>query len=395
MMWPYLAFVMSAAALALIVWLWRRLLRLQWDSAQLQTDLAGLRSHQEQANHYARAQQEALLNSMVEGILVLDERQCVRLVNRTLMQWFNLEADVKGRSTLEVLRRHELQEMVSRAAEQEAAQEIELEVSGATPRILQVHACMVRGVQGENQGTVVVFHDVTRLKQLEDLRREFVANVSHELRTPLSLIAGSVETLIDGAKKDPEAADRFLHMIQKHTARLTFLIDDLLTLSQLESGRSVFHFQKVVLREAIERLLDDMRSRADAGEVAFRNQVPEVLSARADSQRLGQVLLNLLDNAIKYGKSNGTIEVGARAASADMIELWVRDNGPGIPAQAAERIFERFYRLDRARSRETGGTGLGLSIVKHIVQSHGGRVWVSSEPGKGATFFFTLPVAKS
>jgi two-component system phosphate regulon sensor histidine kinase PhoR len=232
-----------------------------------------------------------------------------------------------------------------------------------------------------------------KAEEARRIKEEFVANVSHELRTPLSLIAGCVETLIDGAREDPAATDRFLRMIQKHTERLTFLLEDLLTLSQLESGRTLFHFQTVDLHGAVDRLLEDLRLRADAQQVTFRNQAPEAIFVRADSQRLSQVLMNLVDNAIKYGGPEGTIEVGARLADQETVEVWVRDDGPGIPAHALERVFERFYRVDRARSRDQGGTGLGLSIVKHIIQSHGGKVWVASELGKGATFFFTLPSA--
>jgi two-component system phosphate regulon sensor histidine kinase PhoR len=234
---------------------------------------------------------------------------------------------------------------------------------------------------------------LTRIKQLESTRQEFVANVSHELRTPLSLIKGFVETLLDGAKDDPDLATRFLRTIEKHTDRLTYLIEDLLTISRLESGQIVMNLHQVDLREEVDHVIEDLQARAASKKVTLINSLPAELPARADTDRLQQVLFNLVENAIKYGRSDGNVTVGGQVNGSNIVELWVTDDGPGIPTESRERIFERFYRVDRARSRDTGGTGLGLAIVKHIVQAHGGEVWVKSELGQGATFFFTLPVA--
>ncbi|MBU6401628.1 MAG: hypothetical protein KGS61_15030, partial [Verrucomicrobia bacterium] len=236
--------------------------------------------------------------------------------------------------------------------------------------------------------------DLTRLKQLERTRQEFVANVSHELRTPLSMIKGYVETLRDGAKEDPAVAARFLDTIARHTDRLAFLIEDLLTISRLESGQVTLDLQPVELGPAVERVMDELRARAAGRKVRLENAIPAGRRARADAERLHQVLVNLVDNAIKYGRADGTVIVGAETTSDKRLAVWVRDDGPGIPPEAKERVFERFYRIDKARSREQGGTGLGLAIVKHIVQAHGGEVRVESEPGHGATFRFTLPVAE-
>jgi two-component system phosphate regulon sensor histidine kinase PhoR len=244
---------------------------------------------------------------------------------------------------------------------------------------------------GTQRGSILVFHDLTRLKQLESTRQEFVANVSHELRTPLSLIKGFVETLLDGAKNDPELSTRFLHTIEKHTDRLTYLIEDLLTISRLESGQIVMNRHEVGLQEEVAQVIDDLQARAADKNTSLRNEIPADLQARADTDRLQQVLFNLVENAIKYGRTEGTVTIGGKVNEDSKAELWVKDDGPGIPPESKERIFERFYRVDRARSRETGGTGLGLAIVKHIVQAHGGEVWVKSELGQGATFFFTLP----
>jgi len=235
-----------------------------------------------------------------------------------------------------------------------------------------------------------VFHDLTQLKRLEGTREEFVANVSHELRTPLSLIKGYVETLLDGARNNPEVAERFLRIIERNAQRLDLLIQDLLTISALESGQVKLILQPVQLPGLVEKVFADFKSRAGAKGMKLVNCLPE-LAATGDESRLEQVLANLVDNAIKYGRPQGTVAVGGRRNEAGLVEVFVQDDGPGIPPESLDRVFERFYRVDKARSREQGGTGLGLSIVKHIVQSHGGAVWARSEPGKGATFFFTLP----
>ncbi|MGD0745972.1 MAG: ATP-binding protein, partial [Verrucomicrobiota bacterium] len=243
---------------------------------------------------------------------------------------------------------------------------------------------------GEREGTILVFHDLTRLKQLERTREEFVANVSHELRTPLSLIKGYVETLLDGARDNPEVSERFLKIIERNAQRLDLLIQDLLTISALEAGRVKLNLQAVELRPLVEKVLGDLKPPADSKSITLVNQLPE-LTATADADRIEQVLANLVDNAIKYGRARGTVTIGGGKTEEGKVEVFVQDDGPGIPPESLDRVFERFYRVDKARSREQGGTGLGLSIVKHIVQNHGGKVWVNSEPGKGATFFFTLP----
>lgn len=266
-----------------------------------------------------------------------------------------------------------------------------------TPRVIDVYwptrpnAASVLDREGRPQGAIVVFHDLTRIRQLENTRREFVANVSHELRTPLSLIKGFVETLLNGAKDNPAVAEKFLRTIERHAQRLSNLIEDLLTISRLESGGITLQLRDTDLHEFTTRMLEEMQTRAAERNTTLRNEVPAGLHARADLDRLQQVFVNLVENAVKYGRAGGHMTVTGRARPDGKAELCVSDDGPGIPPEARERVFERFYRVDRARSRETGGTGLGLSIVKHIVQSHGGEVWVESEPDQGAKFFFTLP----
>jgi two-component system phosphate regulon sensor histidine kinase PhoR len=267
----------------------------------------------------------------------------------------------------------------------------EIEVGGLEARFLEVNAATVFDREARPAGAILVLHDLTRIRQLENTRREFVANVSHELRTPLSLIKGYVETLLDGAMNDPNLAPKFLQTIERHSNRLTNLIEDLLTISRLESGQITLQMKTNPLRLFASSLIAEMRAHAKERGTSVVNQIPEQLHGRADPDRLEQVFVNLVENAIKYGRPQGRVVVKGRAFNGH-VELCVADDGPGIPQEARERVFERFYRADRARSRESGGTGLGLAIVKHIIQSHGGRVWVESEAGQGAQFFFTLPV---
>ena len=339
----------------------------------------------------AQAQQQALFNSMVEGVLLLDGNGRIQLANQSLERLFGVSSDVRGQTILEAFRLPELADVAKTLAQKRMVHGHEIELPGMDERWLQMNAAAVLDREGVHHGSILVFHDLTRLKQLENTRQEFVANVSHELRTPLSLIKGFVETLLDGAKDNPELAERFLKTIEKHTDRLTFLIEDLLTISHLESGRVVMNVKPVELRGQVERACSDLQARALEKKVEIENAVNEAVMVLADADRLQQVLSNLIDNAIKYGRQGGHVRVAASASADRKIEVTVVDDGPGIPPDAKDRIFERFYRVDRARSRETGGTGLGLAIVKHIVQAHGGEVGVRTELGKGTAFYFTLP----
>jgi len=389
--WPALTILIFTLLVALFIAhlrLRKQLRHTEQDATDRMEDLR--ERHQDQALNI-QTRQETLFNSMIEGLLLLDAHGRIQLANRAFIQLFGVAADVRGKTILEVLRQHELAVLVERVASHKQVLGYELKLGGLSERWLQINAAAIFDGEGKNQGTIVVFHDLTRLKQLERTREEFVANVSHELRTPLSLIKGYVETLLDGAKDNPEVATKFLQTIQRNSERLQFLIEDLLTISELESGRLKMNLQSVRLRALVDRVLEDFKTQADAQRVELKNNVPDV-AARADSERLQQVLGNLVGNAIKYGRADGHVDVSGRLANGTTIELCVQDDGPGIPPEALERVFERFYRVDKARSREQGGTGLGLSIVKHIVQSQGGKVWARSELGKGAAFYFTLPV---
>jgi two-component system phosphate regulon sensor histidine kinase PhoR len=319
----------------------------------------------------------------------------VQLANRALLTVLGPTADPRGRTLMEAFRRHELKDLVERAIASDSAVRIELETNDGTPRFFEVSATPVRNRERQIQGVILLFHDLTRVRRLESTQREFVANVSHELRTPLSMIHAAVETLLDGPSADAAAQERFLLIIRRHSDRLAFLVEDLLTLSALESARVAFIFERVELRPLAARVLEDQAAQAAERQITLENRVPEGLGARADLVRLQQVFTNLANNAIKYGKIGGRVQLHARALEDGRIECTVKDDGPGLPAEAVERVFDRFYRVDRGRSREQGGTGLGLAIVRQIVETHGGRAWAESQLGQGATFFFTLPGAAS
>jgi two-component system phosphate regulon sensor histidine kinase PhoR len=337
----------------------------------------------------------ALFDRMIEGLIVVDATGRIRLANRAAGEMFGFEPPATGRTILEATRHHEVAAVVARLdlAPEVLGHELRLEGVAAT-RFFQVNALALREAGGARDGAILVFHDLTRLRQLESVRQEFVANVSHELRTPLSLIKSATETLLDGGKNDPTALTRFLEIIDKHANRLTLLIDDLLLLSTLDSGRMQLNLQPVALRVAAQEALEDFTAKAAARGVTLENAVPPALVARADADRLRQVLSNLLDNAIKYGRTDGRVTIkGCALPAQGRVEISVCDDGPGLAPEASARVFERFYRADKARSREQGGTGLGLAIVKHVVQAHAGEARVESEPGKGAEFIITLPAA--
>jgi two-component system phosphate regulon sensor histidine kinase PhoR len=390
MLWPILTAVAVVMCAALHLW-WRR--RLAAANAQAEERIRELKQRQEQATASRQTQQQALFNSMAEGLLLLDQGGRIELANRAFTTLFGVSDDIRSRTILEALRLHELADLVDFLGTQKQVLGYELKLLRPTERWLQVNGAAIFNGAGERHGTILVFHDLTRIKQLERARQEFVANVSHELRTPLSLIKGYVETLLEGARDNPEVTTRFLQTIDRNAERLKLLIEDLLTISELESGRVTLNLQSLRLKSLTSKVLADFKTRAELKNVRLVDEAPDI-QISADADRLEQVLCNLVDNAIKYGRGQGTVKIKARAGDAGQVEVSVEDDGPGIPPESIERVFERFYRVDKARSREQGGTGLGLSIVKHIVQSHGGRVWAKSDPGQGATFFFTLPQEK-
>ena len=388
--WPYLTLLATAGGAAIYFYWRRRSARDRDQIIRQERNIAASEEEHRRDRAHLRDQQQALFNSMLEGVLILNKDGRIQSVNRSLEGLFGLTVDIRGQTLMEAFRLHELSDMVNLLVAEGSVRAFELNLPTLQRRCLEINGALVFDQKGERQGMILVFHDLTRLKELENTRQEFVANVSHELRTPLSLIKGFVETLLDGAADDPLVAKRFLHTIERHTDRLTYLIEDLLTISRLESGQIAMNLQPAELGRVVKAVLDDLRARAAEKEMMITDQTPEGITAQADVDRLQQVLFNLVENAIKYGRRGGQVAIGARYSPEQKVEIWVSDDGPGIPPEAKERIFERFYRVDKARSREAGGTGLGLSIVKHIVQAHGGEVSVDSTVGQGATFSFTL-----
>ena len=347
-----------------------------------------------------RERLEAILRGMVEGVLVTDLTGGVVLLNARARELLALpfDASPRGRPLVELTRDPALGELMRELAAGAGIASRDVTLSAGTGPTLQVNAARLRGVDGEAFGFVLVLHDVTELRRLEVIRRDFVANVSHELRTPLTAIKGYAETLLGSAGDDRETARRFLAIIDRHSERLGRLIDDLLTLSDLELGRTPMRLNAVTVGSAVDDVLQIFAKPVARAGVRVEAQVaPGLPPVHADGDRLRQVLINLVDNAIKYTPVGGQVLVRALLASgaehAGMVEIAIEDSGIGIPAQDLPRLTERFFRVDKARSRELGGTGLGLAIVKHIVQAHGGSLAISSALGQGTTVRVFFPAA--
>ncbi len=389
-MWFTVSIVLTILLVAGFFWSKARLDRARSELTRLKREaLAQSQNELKRAAENAR-HQTALFESMVEGVLLLDATGRVQMVNASLRKLFGITSEITGKTLMEAFRLHELTRLTERLRDEGTVTEFDIESNALDGKSLQINAVKLPGESGERQGSMLVFHDLTRIKQLENGRREFVANVSHELRTPLSMIKGYVETLMDGALNDPTVSVKFLQIIDKHTDRLTFLIEDLLTISRLESGQENMNFHPMKLHEVVDRVVDDLAQRAGGRGVTISSTVDLELTVLADAARLQQVFFNLIENAIKYGGRDGGVRIAVAMGGDGLVDVSVADDGPGIPPEAAERIFERFFRVDKARSREQGGTGLGLAIVKHIVQAHGGEVWVDSGVGTGSRFHFTL-----
>lgn len=336
-----------------------------------------------------RQRLDTILRGMGEGLLVAGRDGTVRLVNPAFRALFGIGEESIGRPLQDLSRHPALHATFRKVLAQREEQVTELALGGDDGPVLLTHWVPLRE-GGEVVGVVAVFHDISDLKRLERVRRDFVANVSHELRTPVAVIRGYAESLTsDLVEREPAAAVRFAGVIRNHAERLTSLIGDLLTLSELEAGRAELQLESTALRPLAERCCALLEPKAAVKGVVFDCAGIEELSVLAHRGRLEQVLLNLLDNAVKYSPDGETVTISA-AAERDLVRISVMDRGAGIPAEALPRLFERFYRVDAGRSRDEGGTGLGLAIVKHIVQLHGGRVWVDSRPGGGSRFHVEL-----
>ncbi len=330
----------------------------------------------------------AILSDMVEGILVLDAQGRIVLVNASFEKIFNVNRqELIGGFHYEKLRFHSLNELVDSVIETGAPLACEISLDLLPKQTLEVQASVAQPF--EKGSVVLVFHDITEKKRQEEIRKDFVANISHELRTPISIIKGYLETLVEGKIEDQQQTKEFLEILQKNSNRMDNIVKDLLQLSRIESGLDPVRPVQILLKEHIEKNVVLFKPLSQKKKQILTVNIPSDLKLMADPEKLNQVITNLLDNAIKYTKESGKIEISALKKD-DKTTLHIKDNGVGIPERDLLRIFERFYRVDRARSRTLGGTGLGLSIVKHIVEAHGGTVSVKSTPTKGSKFTLTF-----
>ena len=339
-----------------------------------------------------RGQLKALLDSMVEGVIVLDPHGKITLLNIVVENTFNVkEEDFLGHPLIEAIRNPELDQFLKEALATQRVRETELEMITPVERIFKIRAAFFGIPEEGKKGVLATFYDVTELRKLERTKAEFVANVSHELKTPLASIKGFVETLQEGGLDDKKNRKNFLEIIGSNVNRLDLLINDILELSKMDSGRAELNkkeFDFNILVNKILELLDPLIKKKRL-EVEVKLD-PAFLKVRADQVMIEQTLLNLLDNAVKFSKDNGSIKISGEIDEF-FFKVSVSDKGIGIPSEDLFRIFERFYRVDKGRSREMGGTGLGLSIVKHSIESHGGAVKAESKIGEGSVFSFTLP----
>lgn len=332
----------------------------------------------------------AAFASMNEGVLLLDGQGKIENCNRAFIAMFEKQyGRVIGKTLIEAFRNVSLQNAFERFKQSGEPLSEEIVIGEISPVILNVNFSRIHG---QEEKTIAVFYDLTRLKRLEKMRVDFVANVTHEIKTPLTAILGFVETLQKGAIEEKETALRFLDIIHKHANRLNRLLEDLLTISNIELGEMKFFFESVALKGVVEHVLPLVSARAAEKKIALHRTVPEELPLiRADRDRLVQIILNVLDNAVKFTPEGGEVSIAASAQDG-WVELRISDTGFGVPQNEIARMGERFYRVDKARSRELGGTGLGLSIVKHLMSAHGGRMEIQSRLGEGTKVSLFFPV---
>jgi two-component system phosphate regulon sensor histidine kinase PhoR len=340
-----------------------------------------------------RNEREAILSSMFDGVIALDAGERITSINRAAAELFGTDHDrAVGLPLYEVARSPVLRDLIGQAADAVDVAEAEFIINNPDERHLQAHATALMNNHGDRVGTVLVFTDITRLKRLERMRRDFVANVSHELKTPITAISGSVETLADGAIDSREDSRKFLEMIARHSSRLGHLVDDLLSLARLEAeiDRGEIPLERGSIKQVLNSAAQACSQQAADRRVNLEVECPDDLQADLHTSLMQQAITNLVDNAIKYSDSDTSVTIRAYARAGRTV-IEVEDRGCGIEPQHLPRLFERFYRVDTARSRETGGTGLGLAIVKHITLAHHGSLDIVSTPGRGSTFRLYLP----
>jgi two-component system phosphate regulon sensor histidine kinase PhoR len=340
-----------------------------------------------------RNELEAVLSSMLEGVIAVDNDERIISMNQAAGEMLEAHpSQAQGRTIQEVIRNVDLQRLVRKALSGVEPVEEDVVLYAEEERMLNGHSTALYDEDGHRMGALLVLNDVTRLKKLESVRRDFVANVSHEIKTPIAAIQGFVETLRDGAIENREDTERFLGIIQKHVGRLNAIIEDLLSLSRIEQeeGNQEIVLSKGRVRDVLSMAIQVSQVKATQKNIRMTLSCREDLMAKINPPLLEQAVVNLLDNAIKYSDPESSVRIEAKQVDGEVL-VTVRDQGCGIEKKHIPRLFERFYRVDKARSRKLGGTGLGLAIVKHVTQAHGGRVTVESTPGKGSAFCLHLP----
>lgn len=339
-----------------------------------------------------RARLETTFSGMSEGVLLTDQRGDILHLNPAFRAMFQLKGKVEGRSALEILASMASDDAIREVIQKGEAVEREIAFENPRPRVFQVHFSPMRR-DGKLFGVVSVFHDLTEIRRLEEVRRDFIANLSHELKTPLTAIRGFSETLLEEMGSDPSVALKHAEIIFRHANELSRLTENLLNLSRIESGKEEINAESIPLKPFVERLVEGFSVQARVKKIELINEIeaagPAAPTLQADPHKLNQILSNLVDNAIKYTPEGGKVWIRGGGEGGVCIE--VEDTGPGIPKEDQDRIFERFYRVDKARSRQSGGAGLGLAIAKHLIELHGGRITIESSFGNGAKFKLTLP----
>jgi len=362
--------------------------------AQTMNDMATQLHQRMNSAMRQRNEREAILASMVEGVLAIDTRKRVLSMNKSAASLFNVNAEAcVGKSLEEAIRSPQLQRLVTDVLTLQQSVADEFAYFADNERFLHVQGAVLRDAEETLIGALVVLYDVTQIKRLENVRRDFVANVSHELKTPITSIKGYVETLLDGAIRDPQDAERFLRIVANQSDRLNSIIDDLLALSRVEqkAERAEIPLEQAAVRPVLQGAIEVSASKAAACDVHIELKCDQSVRARINAPLLEQAVTNLIDNACKHSPAGATVWVEGEAGGEDVV-IRVRDQGCGIEEHHLPRLFERFYRVDKSRSRKLGGTGLGLAIVKHISQAHHGQIKVASAPDQGSTFSICLPV---
>lgn len=339
---------------------------------------------------------EAAFASMAAGVLILDSQDKIESSNNSFNTILGLQnKDIIGKVPLEVFRNIDFQDALDRFKQTRVPISREIAIGGENEVHLDVNISPIHGLPDGEQKTMIFFHDVTRLEKLEKMRVDFVANVTHEIKTPLTAILGFIETLEQGAINEEETARKFLGIIHKHAGRLNRLVDDLLVISDIELGEMKFYFESVSISGIMEHVLPIVESKAlKKGLVIEEDILDDLIPIKADRDRLAQILLNVLDNAVKFTPESGKISIRAFDDQKGSVHIEISDTGVGVPKHEIPRLGERFYRVDKARSRELGGTGLGLSIVKHLMKAHKGGIDIQSQLGKGTTVSLVFPVFK-